>query len=195
MALSDALTLIAAVTLSFGGGAAMVIALSGWLGDLWAKRILQRERASLQGQLEELKHELGLAKSSYEHYVDLILDYYKIFYRHYRMCQRTAHADAHSQPGGEITYTKDEFLTALDTFLSDSAAQEGAIRLLLPAKALELHSEAIDCFNKFKSAVDRFKGTDQTRKAKKDAFLAIESVKSRMETTLREFLRTEKLLK
>ena len=148
MTLADALTLVAAVAVSFGGGAIIVIALSGWLGDLLAKRILQKEHATLQGHLEELRHELDLAKSSYEHYVDLILDYYRVFHRHYRMCQRTANADAHRKvPSGEITYTKDEFLAALDKFLVDWAAQEGAIRLLLPVKALELHSEAVDRFN------------------------------------------------
>ena len=196
MTIQDALTIIAAVTLSFGGGAVIVIALSSWLGDLWAKRILQQEYALLQGQLEELKHELGLAKSSYEHYLDLLLKYYKVFYHHYRMCQRTASADTHRKlPTGEITHTKDEFLGALDDFLSDWAAQEGAIRLLLPAKVLDIHSEAIDCFNNFKTAVDNFRGTDESRKAKEDAFLIIEDVKSRMEHALREFLRTEKLLK
>ena len=166
------------------------------LSEKQRQELATTEQASLQGQLAELKHELNLAKSSYEHYLDFILDYYRVFYRHYRMCQRTASADAHrTLPSREITYTKDEFFTALDTFLSDWAAQEGAIRLLLPAKALELHSEAIGCFNNFKTAVDQFQGTDETRNAKEDTFATIESVKSRLKTALREFLRTENLLK
>ena len=184
MSLEDALTLVGAVALSFGGGAVIVIGLSAWLADLFAKRTLQREQ-----------HELGLAKSSYDHYLDLILEYYRIFYRHYRLCQRTANADGHRQPEGEITYTKDEFLAGLDTFLADWATQEGKIRLLLPSRILALHEEAIDCFNRFKRAVDQFKKDDKTRKEKKDAFAAVESIKSRIEEALREFLRTEKLLK
>jgi len=184
MSLEDTLTLVGAVAVSFGGGAVIVIALSGWLADLWAKRALQREQ-----------HEFGLAKSSYDHYLDLILEYYRIFYTHYRLCQRTAGADGHRQPDGQITYTKDDFLSGLDTFLADWAAQEGKIRLLLPSKILALHSEAIDCFNRFKRAVDHFKKDDTTRKEKEEAFAAVESVKSRLEKALREFLRTEKLLK
>jgi len=192
----DALRLVGAVALSFGGSAAVVIALSGWLGNLWAKRILQQEQSRLQAQLEELRHELSLSKSSYERYLDLILDYYTVFYRHYRMCQRTARADAHRRlPNGEITYTKDEFPKALDGFIADWKAQEGKIRLLLPSRILEIHSEAIQCFNRFKRAVEEFKTTEASRKEKEEAFQAVEDVKTRLETGLRDFLRTEKLLK
>lgn len=195
MSLEDTLTLLGAVAVSFGGGAAIVIALSGWLADLWAKRTLQREQASMQEKLEELRLELSLAKSSYDHYLDLILDYYRVFYRHYRLCQRTANADAIRETDGRISYTKDEFLAALDEFLVDWAAQEGKIRLLLPFTVLVLHCEAVDCFNRFKQAVDGFQENEETRKEKMDAFLAVDSVKSKMEEALRDFLRTEHLLK
>lgn len=195
MTLADALTLVGAVAVSFGGGAVIVIALSGWLANLWAKRILQREHASLQTKIDELRHELSLAKSSYDHYLDLVLDYYKVYYTHYRRCQRAATADAYGQPDGTIAHTKDEFLAALDTFLADWAAQEGRIRLLLPSKILSLHEEAIASFNRFKRAVDHFRKDEETRKEKHDAFAAVESVKLRLEEALREFLRTEKLLK
>ncbi|GAB1389041.1 MAG: hypothetical protein AMXMBFR78_36470 [Rubrivivax sp.] len=184
MTIEDALTLVSAITVSFGGGAVIVIGLSSYLGNLWTKRILQNEQ-----------YELGLAKSSYDHYLDLILEYYQVFYRHYRMCQRAANADGHRLSNGTITSTQDEFLEALDDFLVDWAAQEGKIRLLLPSRILELHGEAIDCFNVFKRAVDGFRKDDITRQAKVEAFMKVESVKSRLEDALREFLRTEKLLK
>lgn len=184
MVIEDALTLVGAIAVSFGGGAVIVIGLSSYLGNLWAKRILQNEQ-----------HELGLAKSSYDHYLDLILEYYQVFYRHYRMCQRAANADGHRLPDGTITSTQDEFLEALDGFLGDWAAQEGKIRLLLPSRILELHGEAIDGFNVFKRAVDGFRKDDTTRQAKVEAFRKVESVKSKLEDALREFLRTEKLLK
>ena len=195
MSLQDALTLLGAVAISLGGGAAIVIALSGWLADLWAKRILQHEDALLKEKLEDLRNELGLAKSSYDHYLDLILEYYRIFYRHYRLCQRTAGIDAHRLPDGTITFTRDEFLADLDTFLVEWATQEGKIRLLLPSKILTLHSEAVDCFNQFKQAVDEFQKDEESQNKKGDAFTAVDDLKSRMEDALREFLRTEKLLK
>lgn len=184
MTIEDAITLISAVTVSFGSGAVIVIGLSSYLGDLWAKRILQTEL-----------HELGLAKSSYDHYLDLILEYYQVFYRHYRMCQRAANADGHRLPDGTITSTQDEFFEALDDFLVDWGAKEGKVRLLLPSRILKLHIEAIDCFNIFKKSVEGFRKNDETRQAKVEAFRELENVKSQLEDALRKFLRTEKLLK
>jgi len=169
--------------------------LAGWLGTIWAKRILQNEGAKLNEALEAIKHELSLEKSSYEHYLDLIIEYYRVFYRHYRSCQRAAHADAHRLPDGSITHTKDEFLKSLDSFLEDWSEKEGAIRLLLPKKAMELHEEAVSLFNRFKDAVEEFDSDDHSRQAKQEAFVPIHDLKTRMEEVLREFLRTEKLLK
>lgn len=195
MAVEDMLKLLFAITASFGTGAVIVIGLSKWLGGLWAGRILQNEQSLLQQALSEHAHELRLAQSSYERYLDLILGYYKMFYRHYRLCQRTTRADAHRKPDGTVTYTKDEFLAALDSMLEEWASREGEVRLLLPSPALSLHEEAIGCFNRFKRAVEAFDTSDATRVERKQAFDAIESVKTRIESQLREFLRTEKLLK
>jgi hypothetical protein len=184
MTLEDAFMLVGVAAASFGGGAAIVTALIRWLADFFSKRTLQRDL-----------HELGLAKASYDHYLDLILEYYRTFYKHYRLCQRAANADGHRQPDGQITYTQEDFAAGLDTFLVDWAAQEGKIRLLLPSRILAIHEEAIDCFNQFKRTIDQFRKNDATRKQKEEAFAAVGSVKSRMEDALRQLLRTEKLLK
>ena len=114
----------------------------------------------------------------------------------YRLCQRTAHADAHRElPDGEIIYTKDEFIEALGGFLSDWAAQEGRIRLLLPTKLLSVHEEAVARFNEFKRAVHEFSPAEPVPRKKEEAFRGVEEVKSKLEAGLREFLRTESLLK
>jgi len=196
MATDDILKIVALILASFGGGAVVVVGLASWLGNLWAGRILQTERGRLDTQLEALRHELGITKSAYEHHLDLILDYYATFYRHYRLCQRTARADAHRElPDGEIVHTKDEFIKALGAFLKDWAAQEGRIRLLLPAKLLTIHEEAVAKFNEFKRAVHEFTPAEPIPRKKEEAFRGVEEVKSKLETGLREFLRTESLLK
>ena len=46
--------IVGAIGLSLGGGAVLVFALSKWLGDLWAKRILENERANLTREYELL---------------------------------------------------------------------------------------------------------------------------------------------
>lgn len=195
MSISDALTLIGGVAASFGVGAGIVVVLSKYLGELWAKRALQSEAAKLQEKLEELKHELSLTRSSYENHIALILEYFAVFYRHYRLCQRAAGADGHRQPNGEITNTRDEYLEKLDEFLDEWAHGEGRIRLLLPEQALKLHQEAIDCFNRFTHAVKGFQKDEKTRAEKTAAFAEVERVKKELERTLRQFMRTERLFK
>ena len=195
MTLIDLMKLVAAITLAFGSGAVVVIGLSKWLGDLWAARILQDERAKIERHLSEHAHELGLAKSSYDHYLDLILNYYKLFYQHYRLCQRASYADGHEKDDGTITSTKDEFFEKLDYFLTEWAEREGKIRLLLPAPILATHMEAVTAFNSFKRVMQKFDSSPESHKAKFDSFVKIDDVKKKLEQQLRDFLRTEKLLK
>lgn len=188
--------LVAAVAASFGTGAAVVIGLSRWLGGLWASRILQNERAGFERALSDHVHELGLAKSSYDRYLELILDYYSMFYEQYRFCQRVSAADAYRHKETGITvHTKGEFLSKLDEILEEWARREGKIRLLLPSAILEIHMEAISAFNAFKRSVEEFDTTHETRAAKEQAFVEVDRVKKCMESSLRAFLRTEHLLK
>jgi hypothetical protein len=196
MSIQDALTLFGAVIASVGGVAVIVVGVTKWLGGYWAKRLLQTHSASLQAELEKVRHELSLSKASYDHRLDLLLNYYALFYSHYRLCQRTASADAHRKlPDGQVIHTKDGFLEAIDQFILDWSAQEGRIRLLLPSPLLALHEEVVECFNQFKRAVDKFsQDDDPLREAKQEAFKAVEDVKSRLESRLRDFLRTENLL-
>jgi hypothetical protein len=178
-----------------GGAAAVVLALVSWLGGLWQKRILQQEKSMLMQHLESYRHELRLVGSSYDQYLDLILDYYNHYFKHYRLCQRACCVDAHEQPDGEITYTIDEFDAALDDFLCGWASQEGKIRILLPGNLLELHEKSIDAFNGVKRAVEGFSKDYETRQKKYEAFGVLDAVKTEVEIELRKFLRTESLLK
>jgi len=195
MSITDALTLIASVGASFGIGAGIAVALAKYLGDLWAKRALQNESGKLQEKLEELKHELSLTRSTYENHVALILDYFSVFYRHYRLCQRAAKADGHRLADSSITNTKREYLEGLEAFIVEWSQSEGKIRLLLPEQALKLHEDAINSFNRFTQSVKDFRNTPETRGNKTLAFAEVERVKMELERTLRQFLRTEKLFK
>lgn len=47
-----------AVITALGGGAAIVFALSSWLGKVWANRILESDKAKYQKEFAELKAEL-----------------------------------------------------------------------------------------------------------------------------------------
>lgn len=187
LTIDAALALIREAALFFGGASVLVIALAAYLGNFWMQRALAREGA-------KLLHELGLVKSAYDQHLNLLIDYYALFYQHYRLCQKTAGADAVRLPNQPAVATTITFLESIDEFVDKWSKLEGRIRLLLPERLLGYHMNAIEAFNEFKGAVDRFNGSEESRKEKESAFHAIEAVKQNLESGLRAFLRTEKLL-
>lgn len=52
---SDAFKIASAVLLSVGGGGVLVLSLSGWLGKVWANRLMQNDIAAHAQELEKLK--------------------------------------------------------------------------------------------------------------------------------------------
>lgn len=179
---------------AFGGWAVVVAALTHYLSDLFAKRTLQREAAAFGKQLADLGHELKLRESSYSKHLDLLLNYYTVFYRHYRLCQNAANWDAHKFPDGTVVKTRDTFWENLDAYRSDMAALEGTARLLLPESLLALHEEGIAAFNAFKDVMKTNAYDEKYHKRAREEFAKILSVKERMEFGLRRFLRTEHML-
>lgn len=180
---------------AFGGWAVVVGVLTHYLADLFAKRTLQREASRFTEQLASLSHELKLRESSYSKHLDLLLDYYSIYYRHYRLCQDATNQDVFRMPDGSIIKTRDVFLERLGQYLQQSEEQEGKVRLLLPAALLTVHGEAIDAFNEFKEAMRRTTYDEKFHDQTRTAFAKVHEVKGRLESGLREFLRTEQLLK
>ncbi|MBU4455137.1 hypothetical protein KJ586_01330 [Patescibacteria group bacterium] len=62
MTIKEICQIAAAVITSLGGGALLVLASSSWLGKIWADRILERERAKYQKDIEHYKNELDKLK-------------------------------------------------------------------------------------------------------------------------------------
>lgn len=182
------------VLAAFGGWTVVVAAFVHYMGDLHAKRILQREASNLSEKVAALGHELSLRKSSYERHLDLILAYYASFYRHYRACQSASEKDAVELPDGTRLSMKERFFEELDDYLARSAAMEGRLRLLLPSKALALHSETIRVFNDFKRVMDRKLYDEEFHRRKAETFSELHSLKEQLESALHDFLRTEHLL-
>jgi hypothetical protein len=179
---------------AFGGWTVVVAALTYYLGDLLSKRTLQKEASALSQQVASLGHELSLRKSAYDKHLDLLLDYYASFYRHYRTCQAAAEKDAVQLPDGTRVSMKEKFFEELDDFLVRSAAAEGRIRLILPVRALELHSETLRVFHDFKRVMERKLYDDEFHTKKAATFMELHALKEQLEKVLREFLRTEHLL-
>src|SRR5216683_7228654 len=53
----DVLKIVSTVVLSLGGGGMIVFLLSGWLGRVWANRLMEEDRAKHARALEALKTE------------------------------------------------------------------------------------------------------------------------------------------
>lgn len=75
---TDAFEIAQAVLLSIGGGAIIIFSLSGFLGKIWAKRILQNEKKEHDKELSQYKAQLDslLHKDSLNYQQKL--DLYKV---------------------------------------------------------------------------------------------------------------------
>jgi hypothetical protein len=58
MTTADAWNVAEAVLVSLGGGGAIVVMLSSWLGKVWAERLMQKDRAKFATEIERLKSDL-----------------------------------------------------------------------------------------------------------------------------------------
>lgn len=179
----------------FGGWAVVVGALVYYLGDRLTKRAIQNEGAVISQALAALGHELKLRESSYAKHVDLLLQYYSVFYRHYRLCQNVVNQDARRQPDGTVIKTRDTYFDQLEGLLAEFREGEGRIRLVLPEHLLLIHEQSISVFNDFKDAIKRDVYDDKYHQDKREAFARVLDVKKSMEVSLRDFLRTEHLLR
>ncbi|MDP3110613.1 MAG: hypothetical protein Q8M71_00740 [Thermodesulfovibrionales bacterium] len=65
MTTEQVVTICISVLTGLGGGAAIIIRLSSWLGRVWANRILEKDRLKYNRELEIVKNELGRASQEY----------------------------------------------------------------------------------------------------------------------------------
>jgi len=59
MQLTDLAKIVVSVLVSLGGGGAIVLGLSSWLGKVWAERLMEKEKAHYQKELEDFKAQLN----------------------------------------------------------------------------------------------------------------------------------------
>jgi len=146
-------------------------------------------------KLNLLKHEFDLSKSAFDQHLNTILEYYIIIYKHYRASQDLAHFDQHRARDGTITQTSDTYKNSNDSYLKQITNIEGKIRLIFPDQLLLKHDDIVVCNNKFR---DIFWESDVALSDKKekllDQFKKIHTAKNNLESSLKEFLRTENLL-
>ena len=185
-----------AILVSLGGAGAVLIALSSYLGKIWASKILESDRQKYQRELEQLTHSLSIRKTAYDRYLDLIVSYHDVIYKHYRLCQQTEHADIIRHPERGEYKTKEKFISKIDDFVEEVRAVEGKLRIILPEAILEIHNELVGEFNEFKHILDNYNNSTESddRHRLHEAMSKIVSRQKQLEQSLRNLLRTQNVL-
>lgn len=63
---SDIWNITGAIIAAFGGAGVIVVALSSWLGKVWASRLMEKEKAEYSKELEKLKSEFTQDTEKYK---------------------------------------------------------------------------------------------------------------------------------
>jgi hypothetical protein len=197
MTLAQIFEVSGAILVSIGGAAAIIFGLSSFLAKVWANRILESDRDKYRQEIERLKHDNALQKSSYERYMDLIVDYHDFIYRHYRVAQNAASFDVLNFENKPKVNTKRNFVEHIDGFRDELNQMEGRLRIILPKQILDLHEDHLNIANEFKDRVKAFlkNPVQERREAIETQFDLLDASQKELETALRDLLRTENLLK
>jgi hypothetical protein len=119
---TDAFGIASAVLLSLGGGGAVVVGLSSWLGKVWANRLMQKDIAKHSKELEELKTKFEavnkrlqaeLDKTLHVHHVQFEAEF-KALYDIWAKLSAVRSSLAVSSPRFSETETKGERLKRLN---------------------------------------------------------------------------------
>jgi hypothetical protein len=70
----------AAIIASVGGAGVILLALAGWLGKVWAARILEEDRAKYQSELERLKGELEARNEALQGEIDKTIHVHRLHF-------------------------------------------------------------------------------------------------------------------
>lgn len=154
--------------------------------------------------IEYLKHEQSLISHTYKLFVENIIKYYQMFYKHYMRCSRTTNYDIYYPKGGKPKITSDIFEDQLEDFSVEWNNQLGLIKILLPDTLLDIHKKAENEFNVFRDIVMKredyyielnnlyaFKPEYKTKLV--EIFTKIEDCKDQMEREIRSILKVNEL--
>lgn len=142
-----------AIILSLGGGGAIILGLSNWLGKVWADRLMETERAKHSAALErfrdelrrETEKELSAAKNELDIYKEKHLKGYSDKIQIYRLV-----VDVVSEFLGDLDFV---YATAqlppnaaerLDKFNRDRMKAYGYLAMLAPQNVMDAFDALID---------------------------------------------------
>ena len=157
------------------------------------EKMLERIRQDFRKELVNVKHEFGLVKSSYDKYLDKILEYYSAIYRLYKLCQNVVNYQESYFPSDDVKSTKQQYDENLNEFVDQCRMHSGIMRLILPEEIIKADENVTKSFNFFKNQFQLYSELTEDKKLTA-AFKEIDKQKNELESQLRKLLRTEKLL-
>lgn len=130
--------IITASTASFGVSAAIVFAMSSWLGKVWASRILEKERSILGVELEKTKRELDVLKETTLRFQnDKILTYRVVIEV---VSKLLASLDSHE--AGRLK--NEDAIKTFDEFNEQRIRVYGYLAMLAPQSVMDAQDELMD---------------------------------------------------
>lgn len=173
-----------------GGGSAVISALIIFYGKTLLVKITAKYNEEMLTKLEDMKAEMVFSHKSYENQLPFIVDYFALFYEHYRRCQEYANCEIIRHPEIGDICTKASFENEIDDFKNRWGKIEPKIRLVLPIQAYKLHNEATKSFNEFNRESKRISANSIDKKENlRKLFEDIHTIKEKLEMQLRKHLR------
>jgi hypothetical protein len=173
-----------------GGTSVVISALIIFFGKTLLVKITSKYNEEVLTKLEDMKAEMVFSHKSYENQLPFIVDYFALFYEHYRRCQEYANCEIIRHPEIADICTKSIFENEIDDFKNRWEEVEPKIRLVLPNQAYKLHNEATKSFNEFNQESKRISANSNDEKENlRKLFEEIHEVKENLEMQLRKHLR------
>ena len=180
----------------------LITTISGSSGIDWIQVLIQSSIITILVTLctsiilAKLNSEYDIRRSFYENNINIIFEYYTIFYQYYRLCQKTATVDIIRDRHGKEISTRDLLINGIVKFVDSILEIESKIQLILPDNILSLHEESIKQFNAFRNVMKSYNLEHEKPKDDlKAKFELIDKQKDLIRNSLKEYLRSEKVLK
>lgn len=135
---ADVFKIITASASSVGIAGGLIFALSSWLGKVWARRILDREKNELDRELEAKKRELDIFKDTYlRTHNDKLVIYRAVIDSVAKLLSAfDAHQSGRLQPI--------QAAEAFDSFNQQRLQVYGYLGMLAPQQVMDAQDELID---------------------------------------------------
>lgn len=151
MALGDTFAVAAAVVTALGGGGVIVLALSSWLGKLWANRLMEHDRVEHAQHLERLRASLRAEHDDRMSRMDTALDIYKDRFlkaHHDKLATYRMAVDMIATLLADLDrshrLSPEQAAVSVDTFNRDRIRLYGYLGMLAPQQVMDAQDALID---------------------------------------------------